>query len=116
MRLLTHNSLRCQAKDVVKGYPLQLEIEDMEVVESDFNRDFIVSILPGLDWSGVLLVAQAVGIEGLPDTFSISLWNDEEFLLAMHNLLLDVHIIKGKLVCPESQRSFKIENGIADMM
>ena len=33
MRLLTHNSLRCTAKTAIDGYPLKLEIEDMEVDE-----------------------------------------------------------------------------------
>ena len=31
MRLLTHNSLKSPVKDVAKGYPMKLEIADMEV-------------------------------------------------------------------------------------
>ena len=32
MRLLTHNSLRCNAKDVTHGYPLKLKVDDMQVL------------------------------------------------------------------------------------
>lgn len=116
MKLLTHNALRCPAKDVIKGYPLLIEMEEMEVVESEFNRDFMISILPSLDWAGVLIAAKVVGIDGMPQVFDTSLMTDKEFLLAMHNLLLNIHIKKGKMICPESGRSFPIENGIADMM
>lgn len=116
MRILTHNSLKCPAKNVNVGYPLGLEITDMEIVESEFNAEFIKGVLPSLDWSGVLVAAKSVGLEDLPQSFEMSLLSDENFLLAMHNLLLDIHVKTGVLVCPESGRKFPIENGIADMM
>ena len=116
MRILTHNSLKCPAKNINVGYPLGLEITDMEIVESEFNPEFIKGILPSLDWSGVLVAAKAVGLEELPSQFDMSLLTEENFLLAMHNLLLDVHVKTGVLTCPESGRKFPIENGRADMM
>eukprot|EP01038_Epipyxis_sp_PR26KG_P010173 gene10173-13687_t len=116
MRLLTHNSLRNPAKNVTNGYPLMLEIEDMEIVESECNTDFIRHILPNLQWEGVCLVASAVGLQGIPPTLDNKYFSDESFLKAMHNLLLDVHIIKGKLICPESGRYFPIENGIPNFI
>jgi multifunctional methyltransferase subunit TRM112 len=116
MRLLTHNSLKCPAKDVSTGYPLKLEIEDMEVVESEVNEDFIKHILPSLDWSGLQACVRSVGLVGLPPAYDPALLNDKEFIKFLHNLLLDIHIIKGHLVCPESNRRFPIENGIPDMM
>lgn len=116
MRLLTHNSLRCATKNVIKGYPLGITVEDYEVRESEFNKEFMMHVLPTLEWEGVLIAARVIGIEGMPECFDISLVEDDEFLLAMHNLLLDVHIIKGTLICPESGKTFQVQNGIADMM
>jgi multifunctional methyltransferase subunit TRM112 len=116
MRLLTHNSLRCPAKDVIKGYPLKLQVEETEVIDTVFDREFLIHILPSLDWTGVLVAANAVGLEGMPATLDHNLLNDKEFLQAMHNLLLEVRVKTGKLICPESGRSFPIVNSIPDMM
>lgn len=116
MRLLTHNSLKCPAKEVAVGYPLGLEIEDMEIVETECNAPFLRSLLPTLDWKAVCIAADAVGLKDIPALFDVKLLEDEDFILAMHNLLLDVHVIKGCLICPESKRKFEIANGIPDMM
>jgi len=116
MRFLSHNSLRCNAKDVAHGYPLQIEIESLEVRESEFNKDFIACLLPTLEWRGVLVAAAAVGLEGLPLEFNTSLCEDHEMLQAMHNLLLDMHVTKGVLICSESGRRFPIINSIPNMM
>jgi multifunctional methyltransferase subunit TRM112 len=93
-----------------------LDIEDMEVSETEFNEGFMARTVPQLNWPGVLLVAAAVGFEGLPAELDAdSVKSDRDFLLALHKLLLDVHILKGTLRCPESGREFKIEDGIANM-
>ena len=115
MRLLTHNALRCPAKDVTHGYPLQLEINEMEVKETEANYDFLRSQLPTLHWPSVLVVAAAVGLEGFPPTFQPSLLEDEDFLQAVHNLLIDIHVKTGTLICPESGRRFPIINGMPNM-
>lgn len=116
MRILSHNSLKCPAKDVTLGYPLKLEIEDLEVVETECNVDFLKATLPTLDWAAIDIAAQAIGLKDIPNAFDPKLLEDNDFLLAMHKLLLDIHIIKGFLICPESGRRFPIENRIADMM
>lgn len=116
MRVLSHNSLKCPAKDVTTGYPLGLEVEELEVVETECNPEFIKSLLPSLDWKAVCIAADAIGLKDIPAEFDNKLLSDKDFILAMHNLLLDIHIIKGFLVCPESGRRFPIENRIVDMM
>ncbi len=116
MRLLTHNSLKCPAKGVAKGYPLQLTINDMEVDETEVKPDFIRNILPSLDWEGVLVAAAAVGFDGLPDVWDPSLLDDRDFILAMHRLLIDIHVVDGVLTCPETGKTFPIKAGIPDMI
>ncbi len=41
MRLITHNSLRCNRKDVTLGYPLGLEVGSMKVLEWNCFRFFV---------------------------------------------------------------------------
>eukprot|EP01039_Chlorochromonas_danica_P011267 gene11267-12566_t len=116
MRILTYTNLRSLVKGVEKGYPLQLEIGDFEIAESDFRPEFLQSILPTIDWQAVRLAADAIGLEGIPDSFNEELLGDEDFLQAMHRLLLDINVLQGTLICPESGRKFPIEGGIANLL
>mmetsp|Transcript_10949 Transcript_10949/g.16494 ORF Transcript_10949/g.16494 Transcript_10949/m.16494 type:complete len:123 (-) Transcript_10949:757-1125(-) len=115
MRFLTHNSLRCVAKDATLGYPLKVDIEDLEVVEVEYCQEFLTHILPSLSWDGLKVASKVIGLVGFPDSFDESLLCDEDFLRAMHNLLLEVHIMKGTLTCPDTGRTFPIDNGIPNM-
>ena len=115
MRILTHNSLRCPAKDVTLGYPLLLDIDELEIEETECNVDFIRHVVPSLDWKGVLVASEAIGLQGIPNNFEKHLLDDKDFILAMHNLLLDIQIVSGFLICPESNRKFPIKEGIPDM-
>lgn len=42
--------------------------------------------------------------------------NDEEVLKSVHHALIEVEVVEGKLVCPESGREFPITNGIPNML
>jgi multifunctional methyltransferase subunit TRM112 len=42
--------------------------------------------------------------------------DDEALLKAVHHALMDVHVIKGFLVCPESARKFPVTQGIPNML
>lgn len=88
MRLLTHNSLKCNKKGLSKGYPLQLQVDEMKVTESEYNEEFIKSTLDSLDWEGVLVAANAIGFQGMPAELPVDQINNEEFLRACHKLLL----------------------------
>lgn len=41
---------------------------------------------------------------------------DEDFLKLLHHALLEIEIISGDLVCPETGRKFPIKNGIPNML
>lgn len=116
MRLLSYISLKSHGKDVKEGYPMELKVEEMDVVETRCDEDFMRHIIPSIDWSALQKCATAVGVEGLPDAFNPSLLEDNEFLGFVHNLLLDIHVMKGVLICPETGRQYPIENGIPNMM
>jgi multifunctional methyltransferase subunit TRM112 len=42
--------------------------------------------------------------------------DDEEFLKNLHHILLEVELIEGNLVCPETGRKFPVSNGIPNML
>ena len=107
--------LKCPAKDVINGYPLKIEISQFEVKESEINEEFIIHLLTTLDWNGVLLSAEAVGLNGLPTQLNEDIIKDFRFLNAIHHLLFDIHIIDGKLICPESGRIFYIRDGLLNL-
>ena len=59
MRLLTHNQLICVRGGCVNNFPLQLELKQVEQLETELNADFIVHMLPNIDYK----VLQAVSAQ-----------------------------------------------------
>ena len=122
MRILTHNSLRCNNDDVAdptsidQYQPYKIEIEDMEVIETDMNEEFIRHLIPSLDWGGLLIAAEAIGLQVFPESYDNSLLEDEDFVKAMHYLLFDVHIVSGYLINSYNNKKYKIENSIPIFM
>lgn len=52
----------------------------------------------------------------LPDSIPDGYENDEEFLHQVHKALMEIDVIEGTLVCPETGREFPIHNGIPNML
>jgi multifunctional methyltransferase subunit TRM112 len=52
----------------------------------------------------------------LPEELTDELLQDEDFLQALHKVLMDVHVVAGELVCPESGRRFPIAEGIPNLL
>jgi multifunctional methyltransferase subunit TRM112 len=73
-------------------------------------------MIPSLYWPSVLIAANSVGLEGFPENISDELIADDDFIQALHHLLLDIHIIEGSLICPETGYRFPIHEGIPSMM
>mmetsp|Transcript_57611 Transcript_57611/g.91604 ORF Transcript_57611/g.91604 Transcript_57611/m.91604 type:complete len:228 (-) Transcript_57611:21-704(-) len=117
MRLLTHNMLHSAHKrGVQKGYPLKIEIEKTEIFKQEMNEKFLKDRLPKLNWDCFMVGCQSVGISDIPSAFHPNLLGDAVFLAKCHHALLEVHIIDGNLVCPESGRKFPIRDGIPNML
>ncbi|XP_055342889.1 multifunctional methyltransferase subunit TRM112-like protein isoform X2 [Paramacrobiotus metropolitanus] len=118
MKLLTHNMLTSKSiKGVKEGYPLQLKVEDMEVKETEFNKDFVARIIPKIRYDALRSAVKDVGKEdALPAELPDDAANSEDFLRKFHHVLLELEILKGELICPETGRVFPIQNGIPNML
>ncbi|KAK7871493.1 hypothetical protein R5R35_010212 [Gryllus longicercus] len=118
MKLLTHNMLTSKCmKGVTVGYPLGIVAKDIKVSETEFNSEFVSRIIPKLDWNALWKAADSIGHSGdLPQQLMEDYENNEEFLKKVHHVLLEVEIINGELVCPESGRKFPISQGIPNML
>ncbi|XP_050481529.1 multifunctional methyltransferase subunit TRM112-like protein isoform X1 [Bombus huntii] len=128
MKLLTHNMLTSKClKGVTVGYPLGIVVsftsiynfkaKGIKVSEVDFNPEFIARIIPKLDWATLWKAAESIGHVGeLPQTLIQDFETNEEFLKMVHHILLEVEVINGDLLCPESGRKFPINDGIPNML
>tara|TARA_E500000178_G_C16565021_1_gene549077 strand:+ start:179 stop:511 length:333 start_codon:yes stop_codon:yes gene_type:complete len=103
-------------KGVKNGYPLKIEAEKVENVEAEFNPDFVTRMLPKLEWSALVKAAKELGAGDLPSELTESMATDETFLKKLHHILLEVRLIEGALVCPESGRKFPVKNSIPNML
>eukprot|EP00931_Biecheleriopsis_adriatica_P111156 TRINITY_DN85501_c0_g1_i1.p1 TRINITY_DN85501_c0_g1~~TRINITY_DN85501_c0_g1_i1.p1 ORF type:complete len:157 (-),score=40.52 TRINITY_DN85501_c0_g1_i1:51-461(-) len=130
MRLLTHNLLQCNKKGVKNGFPLAIHAVAMKYEESPYDKDFTNAMIPKLQYDALLKalgeVRQCPKIEGsdqlagglpeLPPALPANHENDEAFLRKLHVVLFDLHMVEGKLVCPESGREFPVSDSIPNML
>lgn len=118
MKLLTHNMLASRfLKGVMKGYPLGIIASEVKEVNVDFNKEFVSRMIPKIDWNALCGAAESLGKLGdLPKELIPEYESNEEFLKKTHHVLMEVEVITGNLVCPETGRKFPIANGIPNML
>ncbi|XP_012560277.2 uncharacterized protein LOC100214071 [Hydra vulgaris] len=120
MKLLTHNLLTCNIKGVKNGFPLKIDATEVVVKESDFNPDFIARMIHKIEWKALVSAAQNLGHgKSLPEDISgreKELCENEEFLKDTHHVLMEIEIMEGNLICPETGRKFPISKGIPNML
>lgn len=74
-------------------------------------------MIPKLDWQVLRNAAESVGqAEGVPKELVEDYENNTDFLKKVHHILLEVDVINGELICPESGRKFPINDGIPNML
>mmetsp|Transcript_26750 Transcript_26750/g.51938 ORF Transcript_26750/g.51938 Transcript_26750/m.51938 type:complete len:116 (-) Transcript_26750:533-880(-) len=115
MKLLTHNMLI--SPNTRNGFPLAIEVEKMETVESEFNAEFVARMVEKLEYPALVSTAASLALEPpLPAEVPAEFRDDEPFLRALHHVLLEVEIVEGQLVCPETGKKFPIKEGIPSML
>ena len=60
MRVLIHNTLMCLIKNC-NTYPLLIQGDQVEEIDVEFNKDFVIKIIGRLDWAGLVSGAANVG-------------------------------------------------------
>ena len=69
MRLFTHNFLQCHVRKCssaaaaggdTSNFPLSITDADIQIKETDFNADFIRSLVPKIDWPALRRTAEEV--------------------------------------------------------
>lgn len=120
MRLLTHNYLQSNVRGTEKGYPLTIEADEVLIEESPMDEELLTKLIPKLDYA-VLRAAteqlknKATGdIPDLPETCPDPM--TEDVLAKLHTILIDVHLVEGHLVCPDTGRKFPVKEGIPNMI
>ncbi|XP_014262368.1 multifunctional methyltransferase subunit TRM112-like protein [Cimex lectularius] len=118
MKLLTHNMLSSKClKGVTQGYPLGIQAKGVKVIEVDFNVEFISRVIPKLDWATLHKAAETLGFgDDIPQTLVDNYEENEDFLKKVHHVLLEVDVIEGDLICPETGRRFPINFGVPNML
>lgn len=75
-------------------------------------------MLPRLEWAALAEAAASLGCDpplpASPPTEKDL--EDDAFLRKFHHALLEVCLIEGALVCPETGRKFPVEKGIPNML
>jgi hypothetical protein len=65
MKLLTHNFLNCAAKTCKASpdaFPLKFDQVELTSVEMDYNPQFLINVLPRVDWPALLQTAIEAGL------------------------------------------------------
>ena len=94
-----------------------IQAKDVKVSEVDFNPDFIARVIPRLDWPVVVKAAKELGQDAdLPEELAENYDKDQDFLKKAHHVLMEIEIINGDLVCPETGRRFPVADGIPNML
>merc|ERR1712189_39024 len=73
--------------------------------------------IPRMEWKALVETAQGLG-HGLDLPAEITEENktDEDFLRKVHHILMEIEIMEGNLICPETSRKFPVSKGIPNML
>ncbi|KAJ1728657.1 hypothetical protein LPJ61_003918 [Coemansia biformis] len=118
MRLITHNMLKCHVKncnDPDKQFPLRFKDAQLEQIEAERNDEFLVRMLPRIEWSALATTATELGIE-LPKEVPKVPADDDAFMQALHTAIMEMHVKGGSMVCNGCGHEYKITKGIPNML
>jgi multifunctional methyltransferase subunit TRM112 len=108
--------MMCNRKQCSGGFPLNIIARETKVSESEFKPEQIRSMLARIEYDALVSAATSVGLASLPPSYTKSDLEDEMFLRAVHDVIMDFHVDEGELVCPKCERKFPISMGIPNML
>ena len=117
MRILTQNILMCNVKNCIKKeIPLSLLVEKSEIIETEFNKDLVKKTLLRMNWNHLVETSKQLGEEELPSELKSDLLENSDFLMKLHNIIFQFHVVEGKLICKECKREYLVKNGIPNLL
>ncbi|KAL1850796.1 type I protein arginine N-methyltransferase Rmt1 [Paecilomyces lecythidis] len=119
MKVVTANFISCAVKSCKispSAFPLHFQDAELEQQELDIQPEFIRNILPRIDWDALRVTASELGFPTIPETKPEGDALDEQTLKDLHTLLLETHVVEGKLVCGSCGHEYKIKEGIANFL
>ncbi|KAM0746298.1 Trm112p-domain-containing protein [Meredithblackwellia eburnea MCA 4105] len=122
VRLITQNLLSCPSNACAypANFPLSFrDVSTIEVVETDFNEDFIRRHLPKLEWNALRKSAAELGNTDLPEVspdLSDAASVPVEVIKTLHHVLLEIQVQDGSMACPSCNHNFVIKDGIPNML
>lgn len=94
---MTTNFVQCAVRSCSKttdAFPLQYTDLTLVRQETEFDPEFIVNILPRLDWGALVKVAEELGNTALPvvkpEIENIDSEESQQLLKDLHTLLVEV--------------------------
>jgi multifunctional methyltransferase subunit TRM112 len=73
-------------------------------------------MLTRIEYEALLTTANSLGLSTLPPSFNQTDLDNEMFLKAVHEVIMDFHVEEGDLICPKCDRKFPISMGIPNML
>ncbi|KAF8326633.1 uncharacterized protein EI90DRAFT_3146497 [Cantharellus anzutake] len=119
VRLITHNLLACHVKGCESSsnnFPLEFKDVRVEIRETDFNPEFLQGFMPKIEWDALVSASRQLGDTSLPENLPAPEAQTEEFLKALHRVLMETHVEEGAMICPNCGHEYRISNGIPNML
>ncbi len=122
MRLITHNFLQSNVRGTTEGYPLRIVPSEILVEESPVDTELVRKMLPKLKYSAIIAAVADISEKAnpkppaIPDELPEDGELEESVLEALHQVLFNIHVIEGELICPDTGRKFPIKQGIPNMI
>jgi multifunctional methyltransferase subunit TRM112 len=93
-----------------------VRVDDADEIGSDPEKEvaFVRGILGMLDWPTLVQGASQMCLTTLPQVLTEVMSKDTLFLRALYHVLMNVHLVRGMLTCPDTGREFPVTDGIVD--
>ena len=120
MKLSTHNLLVCNKNTCInneKNYPLIIKASKVNTVKSDFDEEKTKLFFDKMNKKALNEGCKDLNISKFDlEKIKEEQMQDKNVLEYLHNILFEVEIEEGNLVCANCGREYMIKRGIPDMV
>ena len=110
-----------------KGYPLDIEVAELQVEESAVDKQFLLKLLPKINYPALTGAVKQIShhceppLPAIPEELDVNdddrLRNlDDATVSSLYKVLFDVYLVEGFLICPGTGRRFPVKQRIPNMI